>query len=120
MKEYCFVKLNEDDDLVLACTLNLNIVNRIVNDATNTLCIKTVTDMVTGVSIKPNPFIFNLSDSINVKMPKKLTYASIEFKSIEEVTKYLEELKNNPERLKAYSEYVLAKKEEAEHKKTRK
>ena len=119
MKEYGFVKLEEDDNLVLACTWNLNIVNRIIDDATNTVCIKTVSDMVTGVPIKPNPFVFDITDTINVKMPKELTYSEIEHKSVEEVSKYLEELKNNPERLKEYIEYIYAKKEEAKHRKTK-
>ena len=117
MKKYGFIKLGENDDIVLPCTWNLNVFNRIVDDVTNSVCIKTVADMVTGVSIKPNPFIFDVSDSINVKMPNKLTYAEIKFCSAEEVIKYLNELKSNPEKLKLYTEYVYAKKEEAEHKK---
>ena len=106
MREYGFVKLDVDSDITIPCTWNLNIFNRMVDSATNTVCDKAVVDLVTGVRIKPDPFEFDVTDSVNVKRPDRLLYVTKETRSFEEVAQYLEELKNNRERLRAYMQYM--------------
>ena len=89
MREYGFVKLDVDSDISIPCTWNLNIFNRMVDSATNTVCDKAVVDLVTGVRIKPDPFEFDVTDSVNVKRPDRLLYVTKETRSFEEVAQYL-------------------------------
>ena len=117
--QYGFAKLKSTDTIIIPCSWNLNLINRMVDLATNSICSKSVTDMVTGVKIEPDPFVFDTSDSVNVKMPRKLTYESILFRSREEVTKYLQALRNDPARLQEYIDFIAARKKEAEERKTR-
>ncbi len=67
---------------------------RLIDDATNTICTKTVYDLVTDTKIKPDPFVFSSMENINVKRVPDLTYIKYPLEiSIEKAYRYLEIIK---------------------------
>ena len=120
MKKYGLVKLSNegnksDNNISIVCTWNENVINRIISDATNTICIKDVKDLITGEIIKPNPFIFDITDSINVKEPMCLTYSDIYSITEEEARKYIEKMTS--EDIDAYNKHIIASKRAIDKKK---
>ena len=112
MKKYGLVKLSEEDELFIICSWNENFVNRLVNNATNTVYTKPVKELITGEIIKPNPSVFWDGENTNVKEPKCLTYVTYPKQlSQEEATEYLKILRENPQELNRYLEYISSKKD---------
>ena len=117
MKKYGLLRLpnSTEDDPTIICTWDENIVDRMIDTATNTSGVKTVKDLVTNIRIKPDKSVFYYPDG-PMRKPRGLYYNEGP-KTItkQEALERLSALKNDTEELQRYVDYLQGKTEERKH-----
>ena len=110
MKKYGYVQLTPDGVGIL-CSWNETVLDRVIEDVTNTLTCKTVRDLVTDTIIAPDPFVYADEDKTNVRESRRVTYINGPFEiSSTDAFDALKKLRDNQEGLQEYLNSITSKK----------